>query len=857
MHKALRLKGIQFDIVIAYREGGDYSRNKYTAITGSVRNCGCEYLIGGRGGVHIVNLGMQPDETRILLVSSACHIAESSLKRLPVEPFSAAYFRPTSPITSSAASVRTYGGGFEDKSFVISHTGENPPAPWCNIIASETFGTLVSDRSLGFSWAVNARENKLTPWSNDTVADNRGEMLIVKMGRRLYDVCLNAKTTYMQNATTYESEVDGVSFCVTVTIAGDFMAKLVTLEVENRRDQNVEIEAAYYTEPVLGVGTSTRRHIAINRAGGAAIIRNPWSQVTGCGFITALEGMDKFVYSREGFLSGSWKNGGQSVSPDPCAAAIVKRHLPPHRREKVNFVLGFAGNEAAAVKTVELLKANMPAIPAPRSVIKVKTPDERLNVMINTWLASQFMGSRIKGRTGFYQCGGAYGFRDQLQDCCAALFVEPQIAKAHIYRSAAHQFKEGDVMHWWHQLPLKDGGSKGVRTRCSDDMLWLPYTVCEYLEKTGDYTIFDHDVYYLEGAELDRSEEDRYFVPTRSGEKENVYLHCLRAIARAMTKGDHGLPLFGCGDWNDGMNLVGIGGKGESVWLAMFEALVLDRFAPVCRHMNDETHAAQYEEEAKRLRAAIDETCWDGQWYARGFFDDGHPLGVSENSECRIDFLPQSFAAIAGMPDGERRRTALDSAMKILVDEKLGVVRLFDPPFDKGGRNPGYIRSYPPGIRENGGQYTHAAVWGALGLLVEGRADEAYKILSYINPAQRTKSREEALTYRLEPYAITADIYTNPACEGRGGWSLYTGAAGWYYRTVVEYLLGIKISADKVTLAPCLPTDWPGFEASIELRGTSINIKVTRGDNKALTVDGARANYIPLDGKKHEARLVI
>ncbi len=863
MHKALRLKGVQFDLVVAFREGGDYSRNKYNTINASVRSCGCEYLIGARGGIHIVNLGMQPDETRILLVSTACHVAESSLKRLTVEPYSAAYLRGGTPPKAKEASkpeknpLPVYGGGFEDEKFVINHAGENPPAPWCHILASETFGTLVSDRSLGFTWAVNSRENKLTPWTNDPVADNRGEMLIIKMGRHFYDLCLNAKTTYKPGFAIYETDAEGISFRVTVSLAGDFMAKLVTLEMENGREQNVEIEAAYYTEPVLGVGLSTRRHIAINRAGGAAIIRNPWSQVTGCGFLTALEGMDKFIYSRDGFLSGAWKNNEKYVSPDPCAAAVVKRQLPPRRREKINFVLGFAASENAAVKTVEMLKAVLPQVSGTQPIIKVKTPDERLDVMLNTWLSSQFMGSRLKGRTGFYQCGGAFGFRDQLQDSCAALFVDPQFTKSHIYRSAAHQFKEGDVMHWWHQLPPRDGGSKGVRTRCSDDLLWLPYTVCEYLEKTGDYTVFDHDVYYLEGAELDRSEEDRYFTPTRSNEKENVYFHCLRAISRAMTKGEHGLPLFGSGDWNDGMNLVGIGGKGESVWLAMFEALVLDRFAPVCRRMNDESHAVMYEEEAKRLRRAVDETCWNGQWYARGFFDDGHPLGVAGSIECHIDILPQSFASIAGMPDGERRRSALDSVMKILVDDRLRVVRLFDAPFDRGGPNPGYIRSYPPGIRENGGQYTHAAVWGALALLIEGRADEAYKILSFINPANRTQNRDNALTYRLEPYAITADIYTNPSCEGRGGWSFYTGAAGWYYRTAVEYLLGIKISADKIRLAPCLPSDWTGFEASVNLRGSIIDIKVTKGDKKGLTVDGARREDIPVDGKKHEAKLVI
>lgn len=857
MHRSLRLKGILFDLVITYREGGDYSRSIFNSISHSVRDCGSEYLSGARGGIHIVNLGIHTEETKTLLVSSACHIADGEVSKAPVEQYEAEKFHAGLPLKGENIKTRTFGGGFTESGFVIDGGDEKPPAPWCHIIAGETFGTLVSDRALGFTWAINARENKLTPWSNDPVSDNRGEMLLVKIGTRVYDVCENARVTYEPGSAVYESEAEGFAFKVKVTIAGDFMAKIVALEIENRREGGVEIESAYYTEPILGVGPTTRRHIAVHERGHAVIMRNPWSQVTGCGFVTALEGMDRFVHNRQNFLAGSWENGKQSTIPDPCAAVIVKRRLPPRRKEKIRFVLGFAASEEAALKTIDLLKVPVKTETGIKTFVKVKTPDSKLDALVNTWLAAQFMSSRIRGRTGFYQCGGAYGFRDQLQDCCAALYVDPEVTKAHIYRSAAHQFKEGDVMHWWHQLPPRDGGSKGVRTRCSDDLLWLPYTVCEYLEKTGDYSIFEHDVAYLDGEELAPDEEDRYFVPKRSEEKENVYLHCVRAIERAMTRGEHGLPLFGSGDWNDGMNLVGIGGAGESVWLAMFEALVLDRFANVARHMNDNDRADRYNEEAEKLRKAVDEHCWNGEWYARGFFDDGTPLGVKENTECRIDILPQSFSAIAGMPDSQRRRASLDSVMKILVDDRVKIIHLFDPPFDKSGRNPGYIQSYPPGIRENGGQYTHGAVWGALGLLIEKRADDAYKILSYINPANRAESKESEQVYRLEPYALAADIYSNPSCEGRGGWSFYTGAAGWYYRTVVEYLLGIKLLADKIELSPCIPTNWNGFEAEIERRGSKIHVFVKRGEQKGLIVDGEKAEFIPLDGKKHEAKMII
>lgn len=860
MHRALRLKGIQFDLVITYRDGGDYSRSKYNNIMQKIRTCCCEYLCGSRGGIHVINLDTQPDEIRVLLISSACHIASPKLKRNVHIPFHAAPLRPTTPLSGKdKPEIKTYGGGFSEDSFIITHNKENPIVPWSHIIANPVFGTLVTDRGLGFTWAINARENKLTSWSNDTTADLRGEMILVKIGQRIYDLCLNAYVTYSPSKAVYESEAEGLRFKVTVSVPGKFMSKVVTLEVENGRDREMTLEAAYYTEPVLSVSEATRRHIAIKKERDAVIMRNPWSQVSGCSFLSALEGFDNFVHSRAGFLSGRWQDKSSTPSPDPCAAVIKELRLPPKRSEKINFVLGFAGNEKAAKTTLTLLKSrDISALDnhSNKPFIKVKTPDKKLDAIINTWLMTQCINSRINGRTGFYQCGGAWGFRDQLQDSCAALFADPAITKAHIYRCAAHQFKEGDVMHWWHQLPLRDGGSRGVRTRCSDDLLWLPYTVCEYLDKTGDYSIFDHEIYYLDGPELNKTEEDRYFRPPRSEEKENVYGHCVRAINRALTQGRHGIPLFGSGDWNDGMNLVGIGGEGESVWLSMFEIIVLERFAKVARHMKDDAFAERCESEAKRLREATDASCWDGKWYLRGFYDDGSPLGSAENTECRIDILPQAFSAIAGLSDKERRQTALDSVAEHLVDERLKLVRLFTPPFDRGGRNPGYIRSYSPGIRENGGQYTHAAIWGALGFLYEGRTDEAYKILSWINPAERAKDADSALIYRLEPYYLAADIYTNPACEGRGGWSLYTGAAGWYYRTAVEYMLGIKISADKITLSPSLPQDWPGFEAKISLGGAEMDITVERG-GKGLSVDGSPAEFIPIDGKDHKALLSI
>lgn len=860
MHKELRLKGIQFDLAVTYLEGGDYARSKHSDIIDRIRICGCDYLCGSRGGIHIINMGLIQEDVKLLLISTACHIASEAITRQTPKHFYAADFLAASPAKTDKVDIRTYGGGFSGEKFIISHNGENPVVPWSHILASPSFGTLVTDRALGFTWAVNARENKLTPWSNDTMSDLRGEMLIVKIGRHFFDLCLNSRVTYTPSSAEYESEAEGIRFKVKVFIPGAFTAKIVLLEAENTSEKEIHADAAYYTEPVLSVSPVTRRYVSISENDGNVFMANPWSQVKGCSFLTALEGYDAFVSSRERFLSGNWKHEKEISYPDPCAALIKHLTLEPGKTEKINFVLGFSGEEGAARAEISLIKKsisqNITEKRRMAPVVKVNTPDARFDVMVNTWLPAQFMNSRIYGRTGFYQCGGAWGFRDQLQDACAAIYTDPSFTRAHIYRCAAHQFRQGDVLHWWHQLPPRDGGSKGVRTRCSDDMLWLPYTVCVYTEKTGDYSILEHEIYYLDGPELERTEEDRYFAPKRSDEKESVYLHCVRAIERAATSGRHGIPLFGTGDWNDGMNLVGAGGAGESVWLAMFLTIVLRKFSVVAKHMKDEEKASKYELEVDRLIKSVDESCWNGEWYLRGFYDDGGVLGGHECGECRIDMLPQAFSSICAVPDKAKREKALDSMVKILADRRLKLVRLFRPPFDSGGRNPGYIRSYSPGLRENGGQYTHAAVWGALGLLCAGRAEEAGTILSWINPAYRTEQAEQARIYRLEPYAVAADIYTNPSCEGRGGWSLYTGAAGWFYRTAVEYMLGIKINSGVIKVDPCIPPDWDGFKASIFVKGAEISVEVKKGE-KSLVVDGEKADVIPADGKNHIVQVFI
>lgn len=859
-HRSLRLKGIQLDLVIAFREGGDYARAKYGRIMDAVRDCGCEYLLESKAGIHPVDLGRVEPEVAILLDTTACHSASAPLlKRASAHGFELAAFQPAPPAPDeSDAGFAVWGGKFVERGFRIPQGEQKPFAPWCQILANPTFGTIVSDRALGCSWAVNARENKLTPWTNDPQADLRGEMLILRAGGRFFDLIAGASVFFAPGLARYDSVPAGLCCRVTVRVPKNACLKEIVLEIENGGDTDMEIEAAYYAEPVLSCDKKAARLVSVEREKDAVIMRCPWAPVRGAAFMAA-DAEFSVQSGRAAFFSGRWDAAADPRSPDPCAAIIVKRELPAKRSEKIRFVLGWAADEKAVPALCRADKAKISReTPLCSNDIHISTPDKALDAMVNGWLRWQFMASRIWGRNGFYQCGGAWGFRDQLQDGCAAALLDPETTRVHLLRACARQFEEGDVLHWWHQLPPRDGGVRGVRTRCSDDMLWLPYAVCDYIEKTGDDGILNTEIAYLGGPELDPSENDRYFSPPLSELKESVYRHCTRAIERADRRGAHGIPLFGAGDWNDGMNLVGAAGRGESVWLAMFLILVLEKFAVLCNGMGDSARAEDYRRRASELRRAVDENCWDGEWYLRGFYDDGAPLGGRDCDECRIDLLPQSFAVFAGMPDEKRRNTALDSALGRLCDERLSIVRLFAPAFDAGGRNPGYIKAYPPGIRENGGQYTHGAVWLALSLFEQGRADDGYRILSMLNPAARCQTREQAEIYRLEPYVLAGDIYANPSCEGRGGWSFYTGSAAWFYRTAVETLLGIRPRGDHIEMAPCLPSSWDGFSAKITLKNTVIDLSVTVTDEGGgLLVDGARAGSVPLDEKPHKAEFSV
>jgi cyclic beta-1,2-glucan synthetase len=568
---------------------------------------------------------------------------------------------------------------------------------------------------------------------------------------------------------------------------------------------------------------------------------------------------------------GAEFSGKVGAGFDPCAALQTKVELDPGERAEVLFFLGQGEDHEQARSLVRryrelgcagVLDDVREHWDRVLGAVQVKTPDPSMDLILNRWLLYQTLSCRIWARSALYQSGGAYGFRDQLQDVLALAVTEPGIAREHLLRAAARQFREGDVQHWWHPPT-----GRGVRTRISDDLLWLPYAVAQYLKTTDDRGILDVEVPWLEGAALEDHQHESYFEPTRSEDRATLYEHCARALDRSLESGRHGLPLMGGGDWNDGMNRVGHEGRGESVWLGWFLLVNLRSFADIADERTEEDRAARWRSRAASLEASLEVEAWDGEWYKRAFFDDGTPLGSAENDECQIDSISQSWAVMSGAASEARARQAMESVEKHLLRRERGLLLLFSPPFDRTPQDPGYIKGYVPGIRENGGQYTHAAIWSIVAWAMLGEGKKAAELFNLLNPIHHTRGWADLDRYKVEPYAVAADVYSEPPHEGRGGWTWYTGAAGWLYRAALEWILGFRKEGSALRIEPCIPPDWEGFEITYRHGDTPYRITVenpggvSRGVSQ-ISLDGdllPAGETIPLveDGSEHRVRVKL
>ncbi len=979
-HAYWRAKGLSADLVIWNEEAGGYRQDLHDMIRGLMASGTEAHLLERPGGVFVRSVQRLSREDRLLIEASARVIindtdgslhdqirsaqAKSPLPlafepRRPdraagqtqAPPPREARMQPQTP-TQGRSQMQSrkrsasepgeslilcspYGGFTPDGSeYVITlREGEVLPAPWVNVLANRTFGSVVSESGNAYTWAENAHEFRLTPWLNDPVSDAGGEALYLRdeeTGRFWSPTPLpcrgrgDYRIRHGFGYTTFEHEEGGIATELRMAVAPEDPVRCAALTIRNLSGRRRPLSVTGYVEWVLGdLRSRSAMHIVTTAdpRGESLFARNAYSidfpgrvaffavafpsggtagatssMGRGAGEAGQAFTCDRAEFigrngdlSRPAALSRASLSGRSGAGLDPCAALQTRFEAGPGEECVIVFLLGAAADMEAAEAMIRRCRRGDAALRAHDETrrqwrelletVQVETPDPAVNVLLNGWLMYQTIAARYMARSGYYQSGGAYGFRDQLQDSMAMIHVNRDAARAHLLLCAAHQFPEGDVQHWWHP-PM----NRGVRTRCSDDYLWLPLAVSRYVTFTGDQAVLDEEVEYIEGRALEPEEESYYDLPLRSRLKESLYDHCVRALERSAPRGAHGLPLMQAGDWNDGMNRVGAAGRGESVWLGFFLCDVLIRFARVARLRADAAFAARCEEEAQALRDSLETHGWDGAWYRRAYFDDGTPLGSAQSGECRIDSIAQSWSVLSGAAPVVRQEAAMTAHDAHLVREDLGIIRLLAPPFgDRAPEadpdpahtetpvpaaprpDPGYIRGYVPGVRENGGQYTHAAIWAVMAHAALGHCERAWELFNMINPIRHSRTAEESATYKTEPYVVAADVYAAPAHAGRGGWTWYTGAAGWMYRLLLESLLGLNVQDVRggkgvFSLKPLLPRDWPGFSLHLRFGNTRYAIAVQQGETPRIVLDGTflPGTDIPIlaDGCEHHVEII-
>jgi cellobiose phosphorylase len=819
---------------------------------------------------------------------------------------------PESYSVHKAEALRFFNGngGFstDGKEYVVRMPWDDagghlrPPLPWTNVIANEQVGVLVSETGAGYTWSRNSREHRLTPWSNDPVRDPHGEGFYVRdedngsywspmPGPAPADAAYDAVhgfgyTTFRHTSHQLEQET-------TVFVPRSDPLKIVRISLRNLAPHARTLSLFSYQQLVLGTTPyETGRHVVTDMEDGALLATNrmagPFADgVTVAAAIAPAGGAQSFSADRASFIGFSGSpaqpaalqqpalDGRSGAGLDPCAAFQLRVTLAPGASIECAFVLGETTERSAALALVQRYRAPGAIDAALDEVrqfwrrtagaIEVSTPVPAIDLMLNGWLAYQNLSCRIWGRSAFYQSGGAIGYRDQLQDSSAMIYTDPAMTRRQICLHAAHQFVEGDVLHWWHPAPLE----KGLRTRFSDDLLWLPYVAAFYVKTTGDWSVLDEVEGFLSAPLLADGEDEVFLQPSPSGQSADVYEHCCRALDRSLTKGAHGLPLMGTGDWNDGMNRVGREGRGESVWMGFFLFRIITDFLPICERRGDAARIASYSAYRDHLAQALNDAGWDGAWYRRAYYDNGAVMGSKDSDECQIDALAQAWSVISGAAPAERAQQALDAMEQRLVSDRDGLIRLLAPPFVDTPQDPGYIKGYVAGVRENGGQYTHAACWAIRAVAEAGRGERAAQLLEALSPVSHALTPDAVATYQVEPYVIAADIYGADPHVGRGGWTWYTGSAGWMYRVALESVLGFTLEGgDSIRLKPVVPKAWPSFSIRYRLPDGATVYEITvrhAGDAASATLDGEALAVedggivAPLraDGRCHRVELVL
>lgn len=914
-HAYWRQKGLAVDLVILNEEGASYRQTLQDQVIGLMAVGTVINITDRAGGIFVRMIEQIPSEDRILLQAVARVILsdkygslaeqlERSPARLPMPArllVSQKSRRVPSPEKIRAPRELLFFnglGGFtvEGNEYVITLAeNKTTPAPWVNVLANPTFGTVLSESGQAYTWTENAHEFRLTPWNNDPVQDSAGEMFYLRdeetgqiwsptplpcRGRGEYE------TRHGFGYSVFEHIENGIHSELWIYVALDASIKFSVLKISNNSQRPRRLSATGYVEWVLGdLSSKTAMHVVTEIGNnGALLAGNHYNTEFGSrtaffNATTSRLNLTKRTMTgdRLEFIgrNGSHQypaalrrvrlSGRVGAGLDPCGAIQLTFDLAPGQKRELVFTLGAGRNTEDAETLLRRFDGPVAAEDALVNIrqywqhtlrrVQVKTPDPAVDLLANGWLIYQTLSCRLWGRSGYYQSGGAFGFRDQLQDVMALVHAEPQYFRAHLLLCASRQFVEGDVQHWWHPP-----SGRGLRSRCSDDYLWLPFAICRYVETTGDIAVLDEKVEFLHGRPLNADEESYYELPKASGEFASLYQHGVRAILHGLKFGVHGLPLMGSGDWNDGMNLVGIQGRGESIWLGFFLYTTLNRFSILAQQYGDPAFAERCKTANNLLQQELENNGWDGAWYRRAYFDDGTPLGSVSNTECKIDSIAQSWSVLSNAAKPERAKQSMLALNHYLVRNEDGLVELLTPPFDHSTLNPGYIKGYVPGVRENGGQYTHAAIWAAMAFVELGENQLAWSLFNILNPINHSRTPAEIAVYKIEPYVVAADVYSVSPHVGRGGWSWYTGSAGWMYRLITESLLGLRLQDQQLHMTPCLPADWESFNLDYRYGETVYQITISRTQNKTgLTLDGIEldGDHIPLvdDHELHHVRL--